>query len=61
MGNPLTGVLACLFLEFLETGTFKYRLPTNTTYFIYIDDIHISLPQNLKAEEIKIKNLKKNN
>ena len=43
MGNPLSGVLACLFLEFLESAPFKYKLPSNTAYFRYIDDIIISL------------------
>ena len=52
MGNPLCRVLACLFLEFLESAPFKYRLLSNTTYFRYIDDIHIILPQNIKIEEI---------
>ena len=52
MGNPLSGVLACLFLEFLVSGPFKYRLPSNTTYFRYIDDILIFLFQNIKIEEI---------
>ena len=52
MGNPLSCVLACLFQEFLESGRFKYRLSSNTTYFIYIDDILIFLPQNIKIEEI---------
>ena len=36
MGNPLRGILACLFLEFLESGSFKYRLPSNTSYIDYI-------------------------
>ena len=45
MGNPLSDVLACLFLEFLESGPFKYRLRINTTYFKYIDDILIFLPK----------------
>ena len=52
MGNPLSKILACLFLEFLDSGPFKYRLPSNTTYFRYIDDILIFLPQNIKIEEI---------
>ena len=34
MGNPLSRVLACQFLEFLDSSPFKYRLPSNTTYFI---------------------------
>ena len=39
--------------------TFKYRLPSNTTYFRYIDDIFIFLPQNVKIEEIgeKLRNV----
>ena len=52
IGNPRSGVLACLFLEFLVSGPFKYRLPSNTTHFRYIDDILIFLPQNIKIEEI---------
>ena len=51
MGNPLIGVLACLFREFLESGPFKYRLSSHSTYFRYIDDILIFLPQNIKIEE----------
>ena len=41
MGKPLSGVLPCLFLEFLESVPFKYRLPINASYFRYIDDILI--------------------
>ena len=52
MGNPLNRVLACLFLEFLESGPFKYRMHTKTTYFKYIDDILIFLPPKIKIEEI---------
>ena len=52
MGNPLSRVLTCLFLGFLEPSPFKYRLPSNTTYFRYIEDIFIFLPQNIKIEEI---------
>ena len=52
MGNPLSGILVSLFLEFLESGPFKYRLPSNTTYFRYINDILIFLPQNIKIEEV---------
>ena len=48
----LSGVLACLFLDFLESGPFKYRLPSNITYFRYIDDILLFLPQDIKIEEI---------
>ena len=52
MGNPLSGLRASLFLEFLESGSFKYRLPSNTIYFRYIDNILIFLSQNIKIEEI---------
>ena len=59
MRNPLNGVLASLFLIFLESGSFNYRVAINTTYFRYIDDILIFLPQNIKTEEIteKINNV----
>ena len=36
----------------LESDLFKYRLPSNTIYFRYIDDILIFLPQNIEIEEI---------
>ena len=52
MGNSLSGILACLFLEFLPSSPFKYRLPSNTTYLRYIDGIIIFLLQNIKIEEI---------
>ena len=52
MGNPLSGILASLFLEFSEFGPFKYRQPSNTTYFRYSNDILIFLPQNIKIEAI---------
>lgn len=37
MGSSLGGVLACLFLEFLESGHFKNILPQISAYFRYID------------------------
>ena len=52
IGNPLSGVLASLFLEFLESDPFRYRLPSNTTYFRYNDNIPIFWAQNIKIEEI---------
>ena len=45
-------IIFFFFLEFLESGPFKYRLPINTTYFKHIDDILIFLLQNIKIEEI---------
>ena len=63
MGNLLSGILACLFLEFLESDPFKCRLPSKTMYFRYIDDVLIFLPQNIKIEEIteKLNNEKESN
>ena len=52
MGNPLSEILASLFLEFLQSGPFKYGLPSDTTYFRYIDNILIFLLQKIKIEEI---------
>ena len=52
LGNPLSGILAGLFLEFFDSSSFTYKLPSNTTYVRYIDDILIFLPQNIKIEEI---------
>ena len=51
-GNALSGVLVSLSQEFLETSPFKYRLPNNTTYLRYIENILISQTQNIKIEEI---------
>ena len=53
MGNPLSEVLTCLFLEILESSPFKYRLPINTSYFIYLDNDIIFLSKKIKMEEIE--------
>ena len=52
MRNPLSGVLACLFLEFLDSSPFIYRVTINATYFRYIDIFTHSLSQNIKIENI---------
>ena len=49
INRNLSGVLTCLFLE---SSPFKYRLRINTTYFKYIDNILIFLPQNIKDEKV---------
>ncbi len=41
MGSPLSGVLACLYLEFLESQPFRDIFPNDIQYFRYIDDILI--------------------
>ena len=52
MEIPLCRVLVYLFLEFLKSGPFKYRLCSIATYFRYIGDILIFLCQNIKIELI---------
>ena len=49
IGNLLSHVLACLFLEFIP---FRYRLPIDTKYFRYIDNILIYQPRNVKIKNI---------
>ena len=52
MGSPLSGVLACIYLEFLESGPFKYIIPNTARYFRYIDDILLIYPQDLDLHSI---------
>ena len=47
MGCPISCALACLFLEFLESGPFQYILPKNSHYYRYIDDALFIYPQNI--------------
>ena len=47
MGSPFSGVLACIYLEFLESGPFYYIIPNTAHYFRYIDDILLIYPQDL--------------
>ena len=39
MGSPLNGVLAFIYLELLEMGSFKYIIPNTACYFRYIDNL----------------------
>ena len=41
MESPLSGVLACLYQESLESQPFKHIPPNDIQYFRYIDDIFI--------------------
>ena len=50
MGFPLSGILACLYLEFLEP--FKHILPNDIQYFTYIDDILIIYPKEHNIPQI---------
>ena len=51
IGSPLNRVLACIYLEFSESGPFKYIIPNTVHYFRYIDDILI-YPQDLDLHSI---------
>ena len=52
MGSPLSGVLACIYLEFLESCPFKYIIPNTACYFRYIDDTLLIYPQDLDLHSI---------
>ena len=52
MGSPLSGVLACLYLEILEAGPFKAIFPPKTTYFRYIDDAFVIYPERKDIDKI---------
>ena len=52
MGSPLSGILTCICFEFLESGPFKYIIPSNSNYFQYIDDILLIYPQELNLIRI---------
>ena len=50
--NWLSGVIACIYLEFLKSGPFEYIIPSSASYFRYIDDILLSYPQDLDLNSI---------
>ena len=52
MGSPLSGVLACIYLEFLESGPFKYIIPNTAHYFRYINNMLLTYPQDLDLHSI---------
>ena len=52
MGSPVSGVLACIYLEFLESDSFKYIIPNTACYFRYIDGILLIYPQDLDLHSI---------
>ena len=52
MGSPLSGVLACLYLEFLESGPFKYIIPENALFLRYIDDALLIYPRHVNLENL---------
>ena len=52
MGSSLSGVLVCLYLEFLESQTFKHILPNDIPYFKYINNILIVYPKEHNIPQI---------
>ena len=58
MGSPISGILACIYLEFLESGPFRKIFPSNIHYFRYIDDALIIYPNNTNLPHL-VNNLNK--
>ena len=52
MGSPLSRVLACIYLEFLESGPFKYIISNTAHYFRYRDNILLIYPKGLDLHSI---------
>ena len=52
MGSPLSGVIACFFLEFLESGISKFIIPKDLNYFCHIDDTLLIYPWNYDLTKI---------
>ena len=49
MGSPRRGIFAFIYLKFIESGHFKYKIPI---YFRYIDDILLIYTQELNLIKI---------
>ena len=52
IGSLFNAVLTCIYLEFLESGPFKYIISSNPSYFTYIDDISFIYPQDFDINRI---------
>ena len=48
----LRGVLACIYLEFLESGPFKYIISSSAGHCRYIEDILLIHSQDLDLNSI---------
>ena len=55
MGSPLSGALACIYLEFLEAGPFQAIIPKDAHLFRYIDDALLIYPTHADIETIVTK------
>ena len=52
MVSPLSGLLACIYLVFLESSSYKYITPYNSDYFRYIEHILLFYPKELDLIKI---------
>ena len=52
MGSPLSGPLACMYLEILEAGPYKNILPQECTYLRYIDDVLLICPTRTNIQSL---------
>ena len=51
--NGLSSIIfTCKYLEFLESGPFKYIIPSNSNYFRYIENSLLIYPQELVLVKI---------
>ena len=44
--SPFRGVLTCLFIEFLDSGPFRFMIPKDSSHFYYIDEILLIYTRN---------------
>ena len=52
MGSTFSAILACIYLEFLESGLLKYIISCNSNCFQNIDNIQLIFPQELDLVNI---------
>ena len=52
MSSPLCAVLACIYLDFLESGPFTYLILSNSNYFRFIDEILLIYTQELNIKRV---------
>lgn len=56
MGSPLSPVAACLYMEMLEREHFLDIMGANVTWFRYVDDVFVLVPEEMNLNE-KLKKL----
>ena len=55
MGSPLSAVLACLFMEKLETDHFSKIIPSDAKWYRYVDDCLVILHNDTNIDELLLK------